>query len=61
MPEIKCESCPLRMKYDAKPKSLLGRLWKFHIKFCPGWKMYLKSLSDESREEIYNRYGYRAI
>ena len=61
MAEIKCETCALRARYDSKPKSLLGRFWKFHIKFCPGWKMYLKSLNEEKRQEIFNKYGYRAV
>lgn len=61
MSEITCESCAWREKYDARPKSLLGRLWKWHITFCPGWKMYLKSLSEEKRKEVYAKYGYRKI
>ena len=61
MSEIHCENCAWRAKYDSRPKSLLGRLWKWHIGFCPGWKMYLKSLNEEKRKEIYERYGYRKI
>jgi hypothetical protein len=61
MSEIHCENCAWRAKYDARPKSLLGRLWKWHITFCPGWKMYLKSLNEEKRKEIYAKYGYRKV
>ena len=61
MAESNCETCKMRAKYDADPKSLLGRLWKFHIKFCPGWKGYLISVSEEKREELFQRYGRRNI
>ena len=61
MAEIHCETCPMRLKYDKNPKSLIGRFWKFHIKFCPGWKMYLKSLDEVRRREVYDKYGYRAV
>jgi hypothetical protein len=57
MTTIACETCALRARYDQNPKSLLGRLWKFHIRFCPGWKMYLKSLTEEKRAEIRLKYG----
>ena len=57
MAESKCENCTLRAKYDAKPKSLMGRFWKWHIPFCPGWKSYIRSVSDEKREELFNKYG----
>ena len=53
----RCETCKLRAKYDKNPKSLIGRFWKWHIGWCPGWKSYLKSLSDEERTKIKTRYG----
>ncbi|MCX7678787.1 MAG: hypothetical protein N2316_06175 [Spirochaetes bacterium] len=51
-----CEQCPLRAKYDKNPNSLIGRIWRFHIRFCPGWKAYMRSLSDEKRTEIKAKY-----
>ncbi len=51
-----CETCRLRARYDARPKSLLGRFWKWHTRWCPGWKSYLKSLSLEEREKLLTRY-----
>ena len=51
-----CSNCALRAKHDRAPKSLLGRLWRWHIRFCPGWKRYLKSLSPEERSEIQEKY-----
>ena len=56
-----CENCKLRKKYDEKPKSLAGRFWKWHIKFCPGWKSYLKSKSADEREKLFAKYGRRNI
>jgi len=61
MAEIGCETCRLKAKYDTDPKSFAGRFWKFHIRFCPGWKMYLRSLDDAKRDEVYKKYGYRKI
>lgn len=59
--KIACETCGLKAKYDNNPRSFLGRLWKWHISFCPGWKMYLKSLSEERREEMFKKYGFRKV
>jgi hypothetical protein len=56
MAEPKCTDCGWRAKYDKHPTSFLGRLWKFHTKFCPGWKGYLRTLSEEERQDIYKRY-----
>ena len=51
-----CESCSLRAKYDKNPRSLLGRLWKWHVNWCPGWKSYMKSLPDQERIELAEKY-----
>ena len=39
-----CEDCPMRAKAEARPKSLMGRFWKWHTGWCPGWKAYQESL-----------------
>ena len=54
-----CADCKFRAKYDENPKSLLGRFWRFHIKFCPGWKNYLISLSEEERIALKEKYGLK--
>ena len=56
MADQNCENCGLKAKYDNHPKSFLGRLWKWHINWCPGWKAYLKSLTNEKRIEIADKY-----
>lgn len=54
---IPCANCKLRARYDKNPKSLIGRFWRWHIGFCPGWKGYLKTLSEEEREAYKAKYN----
>ena len=54
-----CEKCQLRKKYDAKPKSILGRLWRWHINWCPGWKAHYKSLPEPERVAVTSRYSLK--
>ncbi len=48
----------MRAKHDAKPTSFVGRFWRWHINFCPGWKAYFTSLSDSEKEEIRQMYNF---
>ncbi|MCJ7773405.1 MAG: hypothetical protein MUP22_09770 [Desulfobacterales bacterium] len=57
MAEPKCENCGLRARYDKNPKSLLGRFWRWHINWCPGWKSYMKSLPEDRKAEIKTQYN----
>jgi len=41
----KCENCQMRRKAEKNPKSIIGRLWFWHTKWCPGWKAYQASLN----------------
>uniref|UniRef100_UPI003216D6ED hypothetical protein n=1 Tax=uncultured Draconibacterium sp. TaxID=1573823 RepID=UPI003216D6ED len=59
MAESNCGNCKLREKYDKKPKSLLGRFWRWHIGFCPGWKGYMKSLDEDKRNELKVQYNLK--
>ena len=59
MAEHKCAECPIRAKHDRKPHSLIGRFWRWHIPFCPGWKKYYASLEDEQREELKWKYNLK--
>lgn len=52
-----CEKCKFRAAYDRNPVSLLGKIWKWHLSWCPGWKSYLNSLSDERRVNILEKYA----
>ena len=51
-----CENCPIRAKYDNNPKSLIGKFWRWHINFCPGWKSYVNSLDDEDKQSLKEKY-----
>lgn len=59
MADIQCAECRFRAKYDNNPKSFLGRLWRWHIKWCPGWTAYMKSLPQEERDRIEEKYQYK--
>jgi hypothetical protein len=59
MAESSCAACSFRTRYDKNPQSLLGRLWKWHAGWCPGWKSYMKSLPDEERAQLSERYGLK--
>lgn len=59
MADSNCENCKLRAKYDNKPKSLLGRFWRWHIGFCPGWKNYIQSLDSDKRIELKKQYNLK--
>lgn len=54
-----CATCSMRKKYDTNPKSLMGRFWRWHINFCPGWKKYIASLDEENREAIFKQYNLK--
>ena len=59
MSEPGCAKCPFRAKYDKNPKSILGRLWRWHIGFCPGWKAYMKSLPESERAKLRKKYNLK--
>jgi len=56
MAESNCANCKMRAKYDEKPKSFGGRFWRWHINWCPGWKGYMKSLTEQERSELKKQY-----
>jgi hypothetical protein len=42
-----CETCPMRKKAEANPKTLMARLWRRHTGWCPGWKAYQVYLAEQ--------------
>jgi len=56
MAEHNCETCAFLGKYDRNPKSLLGRIWRWHAGWCPGWRAYMRALDDERRIELAEKY-----
>ena len=59
MADQNCEDCSFRAKYDNNPKSFLGRLWRWHAKWCPGWKKYMMSLSKDERVRLAEKYNLK--
>ncbi len=57
MQDSPCARCRFRARYDQDPRSLLGRLWRWHAGWCPGFRAYLKSLPVEERQALADRYG----
>lgn len=53
-----CENCKLRANYEKNPKSFLGRFWRWHINFCPGWKGYFNSLDPEKQQALREKYNF---
>jgi len=47
--EPRCAACPLRLKAEEKPKSLLARFWCWHITWRPGWKSCQEYLDKEEQ------------
>ncbi|MFR9649793.1 MAG: hypothetical protein SNJ33_06630 [Rikenellaceae bacterium] len=54
-----CDKCKLREAYDKNSSSLIGKFWRWHINFCPGWRLYYNSLSPEAQEEISKKYSFK--
>ncbi|EGW40562.1 hypothetical protein [Desulfosporosinus sp. OT] len=40
-----CENCKMRAKAEQNPNSFLAKFWRWHTKWCPGWKAYQKELT----------------
>ena len=48
--EPKCATCPMRLKSEEKPNSLMARIWRWHTGWCPGWNAYIKELESKGLE-----------
>jgi hypothetical protein len=60
MAQSHCSSCGWRARHDTDPKSFLGRLWRWHIGFCPGWKAYIKNLPEAEKAAITAKYNLKS-
>ena len=56
--EYPCENCKLRAHYDKNAKSLLGRIWRWHINFCPGFRGYFTSRDEETKAQFREKYHF---
>jgi hypothetical protein len=57
MKKSNCDTCAWRRRYDEFPRSILGRIWRWHANWCPGWKSHMASLPENERKELATRYG----
>ena len=48
--ESGCESCKWHSYAERKPESLISKLWRWHTKWCPGWKAYQEELAKRGGE-----------
>lgn len=58
MADYKCANCPMRAKFEKNPTSFVGRFWRWHINFCPGWKAYFTSLTLTEQQELRQKYNF---
>lgn len=35
-----CVKCPMRLRAEKKPKSIMARIWRWHTGWCPGYRNY---------------------
>lgn len=54
-----CGNCNFRAKFDNNPRSWLGRIWKWHAGWCPGWRKYITSLPDPDRIQLAKKYDMK--
>ena len=54
-----CENCKFRAHYDKDPKSFLGRFWRWHINFCPGWKAYFTHQDEATKAALREKYEFQ--
>jgi hypothetical protein len=46
-----CAACKLHAYAERKPRSLIAKIWRWHTKWCPGWKRYQRELAEEAERE----------
>lgn len=44
----RCADCPMRLRADRKPDSLITKIWRWHTTWCPGWKAYQEELRQQA-------------
>ena len=48
--ESSCENCKLRNYAERKPNSLPVKIWRWHTKWCPGWKAYQQGVAKKQEK-----------
>jgi len=44
-----CETWRIRACAERKPQSIGASIWRWHIKWCPGWKSYQGYLAEQEQ------------
>ncbi|MFH1748550.1 MAG: hypothetical protein ABIG44_16065 [Planctomycetota bacterium] len=50
MKKHSCENCRLHGYARRKPDSLIARIWRWHTRWCPGWKAYQRTLAESEQQ-----------
>lgn len=50
--EMRCASCTIRRMAEAKPDSIMARVWKWHTGWCPGWNAYQNALAEAEQPAV---------
>ncbi len=48
--ESRCHACAMRARAEQNPRSFMARLWRWHTRFCPGWKAYVREMRSKGLE-----------
>ncbi|MFC1734578.1 hypothetical protein ACFL1X_00570 [Candidatus Hydrogenedentota bacterium] len=46
-----CASCKVCQYAQKKPETFIGRIWRWHSKWCPMWKAYQKELAEGEKTD----------
>lgn len=45
-----CAECKVGLYAQRKPDTVIGKLWRWHTKWCPFWKAYQRELATEEQQ-----------
>ncbi|HRY98915.1 MAG TPA: hypothetical protein P5550_07640 [Bacteroidales bacterium] len=46
--KIACEDCVMRLRAEQHPDTFWSRVWRWHTRWCPGWKAYQAHLRSQN-------------
>jgi len=46
-----CANCKMRLEAEKNPNSFKAKLWRWHTKWCPGWRAYQKELAAQNQQQ----------
>ena len=50
--EMRCASCDIRQRAEANPNAIMARVWKWHTRWCPGWRAYQNALAEADEQVV---------